>query len=699
MDSSLLPFFHPTGVAVIGASTSPEKLGHGVARNLLASGYSGAVHFVGRGGGTLFGQPLYADIDRVPDPVDLAVIIVPPQATPEVLSGCAARGIRAAIIAASGFREAGPDGVALEARCLEIARGHGMRLLGPNCIGIIDTYLPLDTTFLQSALPSPGHIGFVSHSGAFCAAMIDWARGEGFGFSQIISLGNQADVNETDVLAGVGRDEHTRVIVLYMEGVSDGRRFVRVAAEVARDRPVIALKVGRSEPGQRAAASHTGALAGSESAFDAAFERAGVLRADGAEQVFDWARALANCSLPEGNRVAILTDAGGPGVIAVDALFANGLDLATLAAATVDEIRSLLPPAASPVNPVDMLASASPEQYAACLHLLLADPGVDSVLVILPAPPMFTAESVAEALISEIRASVKPVVVALMGSVLTAQAAEAFRRAAVPTYPFPERAASALGALVRRAEYLAGLPTEQSSDAGSRQAENQLGLPSNHPVTVLAPEELLSAYGIQTIPLMLATSADEAASLAARIGFPVVMKIASPDIPHKSDVDGVWLGVESERACHDAYTQLVDHARAARPGARIEGVHLQPQITSGQDVILGAVLDPQFGPLVMFGSGGVEVEGLRDVAFALAPLSPSEAERLISRTWAGRKLRGYRSLPAVDAGAVRDALVQISRLAMEHPEIEEVEINPLRVLADGAIAVDVRVTRARQLHK
>jgi len=691
MDSSLLPFFQPRGVAVIGVSTSPEKLGHGVARNLMASGYSGAIHLVGRKAEMLFGHPIYSDIGQVPDPVDLAVIIVPPQDTPRVLAACAARGIRAAIIASSGFREAGPEGAALEAHCIEIARSHRMRLLGPNCIGLIDTYLPLDTTFLQSAMPSPGNIGFISQSGAFCAAIIDWARGEGFGFSQIVSLGNQADINETDLLPAMAADEHTRVIVLYMEGISDGRRFVEVAREVTRRKPVIALKAGRSESGQRAAASHTGAMAGSESAFDAAFERAGVLRTDSAEQMFDWARALADCPLPPGKRIAILTDAGGPGVIAADALSTHGLDLAALRADTMAKIRSVLPPAASTVNPVDMLASASPADYAGCLRLLLSDPGVDAALVILPPPPMFRAEAVAEALIPEIRSSAKPVVVALMGSLLTQQAAESFRRARVSTYPFPERAASALDALVRRSEFLATPPSDDGANAGGKEVESHLTLAPRRSIAGDSPEELLSGYGIQFAPLRLARTPEEAAAFATQMGFPIVMKIASRDVPHKSDAGGVRLGLDSAEACLVAYTQLIEGVSAARPEARIEGVYLQRQIPPGQEVILGAVRDPQFGPLVMFGSGGVEVEGLKDVAFALAPLTPSEAERLISRTWAGRKLGGYRSLPAADLEAARYALVQISRLAMDHPEIEEIEINPLRVLNKGAVAVDIRM--------
>ena len=411
MDKSLLPFFRPRGVVVIGASTAPEKLGYGVARNLVQSGYAGAIHFVGQRTGVLFEHPLYTDLGQVPDPVDLAILIVQPQATPQTIAACGQRGIHAAIIMSSGFREVGEEGVALERQCVESARAHGVRLLGPNCIGTLDTHLPLDTTFLQPPMPAAGHIGFISHSGAFCAAVIDWARGRqnggGFGFSQIISLGNQADVNETDVLPMLAADEHTRVIVMYMEGIANGRRFVQIASEMTQRKPVIALKIGRFEAGQKAAASHTGALAASDTAFDAAFDKAGVLRAETTEQMFDWARALESYPLPRGKRIGILTNAGGPGVIAADALEHHGLTLASLGDSTRVALSANLPSAASVHNTVDMLASASPAQYATCLSHLLADEAVDGVMVILPPPPMFKAENIAEAVIPLIRAADK----------------------------------------------------------------------------------------------------------------------------------------------------------------------------------------------------------------------------------------------------------------------------------------------------
>jgi acetate---CoA ligase (ADP-forming) len=688
MNPALLSFFNPAGVAVIGASTSPEKLGYGVARNLIQSGYRGAVHFVSQKPGELFGRPLYTDLARVPDPVDLAVLVVPNTAMRAAIESCAKRGIHAAIAVSAGFREAGPEGAALEQACLETARKNDVRLIGPNCIGTIDTHLPLDTTFLQPPMPAAGGIGFISHSGAFCAAIIDWSRRQGFGFSQVVSLGNQADVNETDILPLVAADEHTRVIVLYMEGVSDGRKFVEAARAVTRHKPVIALKVGRSESGRKAAASHTGALAASDTAFDAAFTKAGIFRAATAEQMFDWARALELCPWPGSDPppqvqgIAVLTNAGGPGVIAADALEAGGLRLAQLSESTMGRLSAELPPAAGTHNPVDMLASASPGNYADCLKLLLDDPGVEAVMVILPPPPMFTTESVAEAIIPVIHSSAKPVVVALLGSELTAAAFERFNRAGIVTYPFPERAASALGILARRAALL--------SRAGT-QWERPLSI--NHLPPNPSPDELLAAYGIPRAEIKLARSEVEAVSTASQLGYPVVMKIASPDIPHKSDIGGVLLGIGTDAAVISGYAQLMAGARIARPEARLEGVHLQRQIEGGQELITGMVRDPSFGPLMMFGSGGVEAEGLKDVAFALGPLSPPEAEEMMRQTWAGRKLDGFRNIPAADRAAVRDVLVNLSWLAFEHEDIREIEINPLRALAAGAVAVDIRIER------
>jgi acetyl coenzyme A synthetase (ADP forming)-like protein len=696
MDPTLSPFFNPRGVVIVGASSDPAKLGWFTARNILRSGYPGAVHFVNLKGGELNGRTIHRTIMDIPDPVDLAVLIVPAGAVPAALSEVARRGIRAAIISSGGFREAGPAGAALEEECLRIARNSQMRLVGPNCIGLIDTHLPLDTSFISQPPPPPGDLALISQSGAVCGVIIDWAQGQGFGFSRLLSLGNQADVTETDVLPFMVEDGHTRAVTFYIESVRDGRRFVQEAKKASRFKPLVALKVGRSVSGQRAAASHTGALAGADSAYQAAFRRAGVQQAASIEEMFDWAVALAECPLPRGRRIAILTNAGGPGVIAADALEANGLTLAEFTPETISSLAAMLPSAAGIHNPVDILGGATSVMYADCLRLLLADPGVDAALVIIPPPPVETAELDAEAIIPLIRASSKPVAAALMGGATLVGAVELFRQARIPVYRFAERAVSALAALARRAEFL------RTPEEGPRVFKDiypesaKAALANARPGSFLEPEaaeRLMIAYGIPTAPVKLARTKEEAGKIAAQLGFPVALKIASPDISHKSDVGGITLNIMNPEEARVGYLSMMEVVRLAKPEAHLEGVQVQRMVSQGQEVIVGAQRDAQFGPLLMFGSGGVEVEGLKDVAFALAPLLPADAGWLLEHTWAGKKLGGFRSIPPADQEAVKEILQRLGQLVDDLPGIKEIEINPLRALApgEGVVALDVRV--------
>lgn len=712
-NESLDAFLKPRGVLVLGASTDPSKLGYGIARNLVESSYQGAIHLVntriaGSASQSLFDLPIYTSIETVPEPVDLAVILIPAPFVPGALETCGERGIQAAIIASGGFRETGPDGAALEAECLEVAARYGMRLIGPNCIGILDTHLPLNVTFLAPPGPCPGDVAFISQSGAICAAIIDWAGSQGLGFSQLVSLGNQADLNETDLLSPVASDPHTRVITLYLESIRHGRRFIETARQVSRRVPVVALKVGRFASGQRAAASHTGALAGADHAYSAAFMRAGVLRAETSEEMFDWARALAWCPPLKGKRIAVLTNAGGPGVTAADALEIYGLRLADLQPGTITALQNILPAAASTVNPVDMLSSADENIYAACLKILLADEDVDGIMVISPPPPMTTAEAIARAIIPLIQTATKPVVVALMGDLQITAAADLFRKGLVPEYRFPERAASAMGALARRNAFLKELADEpDTTNSGAspladrakallRAAAADRQLPFWLPQETIS--ELLNLYDIPTPASALVHSVDQAAQAAEKMGvgkpggMRVALKVTSPDLPHKSDVGGVRLGIATPEAAGEAYTQIIAAVGAARPDALILGVQVQQMVEEGQELILGAVQDATFGALVMFGSGGVEVEGLKDIAFALAPLTRYELQGLIRRTWAGRKLAGFRNLPPADQSAVEECLLRLSQLANDLPELAEIEINPVRALNDGrgCLALDAR---------
>jgi len=645
-----------------------------------------------RGGGGLLDREVYRDLADVPDPVDLAVIATPAAAACEALRTCHARGIRAVIVASGGFRETGPEGASLERDLADSARSLGITLMGPNCVGTLDTHLPLDTSFLPPPGPRPGPIAFISHSGAMCGAVIDWANGRGVGLSRMASLGNQAGLTESDVLAPVAEDPQTRVIALYLEGLTDGRRFVREGAVVSRRTPIVALKVGRTAAGQRAAASHTGALAGDDAVFDAACDRAGVLRATTMPELLGWSRALAACPLPGGRRVAIVTNAGGPGVIAADAIAREGLAMAPLAPPTVAGLRVLLPGAASVANPVDMLAGAGPEVFAGCLRAVLADDGVDAVMVVLPPPPIVPPEAVADALVGLVVSATKPVVVATLGGHLIEAATRRLAAHGVAAYRFPEQAASALAALARRAEWLArpAVADAPATDPGPLRGILQDAGGWLSPDVAAA---LLDAAGIPQPPMALATDAEDAAKKAAVIGAPVVLKTSGPDLTHKSDVGGVELGLRSADAVREGARRMLARVRDARPEAVVTGIVVQRQAPAGADLIVGCVRDPQFGPVAMVGGGGVEVEELRDVAFGLAPLDAAEAGRMLEGTRAGRRLRGFRGSTAADRAAVVDALVKLSRLATLLPEIAEIEINPLRVFSagQGATALDVRV--------
>jgi acetyl coenzyme A synthetase (ADP forming)-like protein len=685
--------FAPRGIAVIGASRDATKLGYGVARNLVNSGYCGAIHFINPNADQILGLRCYPSIEAAPDPIDLVVVIVPAALVPQTIESCGRRGIRWAIIVSGGFRETDRAGADLEQQIVAIARRYGLRLIGPNCIGLIDTHLPFNTTFIKS-VPQPGEIAFVSQSGAICQAVIDWGTGMGFGFSRIASLGNQADLSEAEVITALAADPYTRVITMYLEGVKDGVQFKQAVSAAAREKSIVALKVGRTAAGKRAVSSHTGALAGQETAYDVVFDRYGILRANTTEELFDWARALAWCPPLQGDRVAVLTNAGGPGILAVDAIEASGLRLATLALKTITTLKEFLLPHASFSNPIDMLASAGPREYAEALRVLLADAGVDAVLVICVPPPIEDPTLVAQAVADVGQAATKPVVVAVMGEATVRDALKALRAVRLTDYRFPERAASALGALWRYVQWQAR-PREEPVvfEDVDRAAVSALFAASQQRnwIAGTTATQILAAYRIGGTREALVRSADEAVQWADVGGYPVVLKIASPDIPHKSDIGGVALDLREAEALRAAFERIRAKARAANPAARIDGATIQPMLRDGHEVIIGAVRDEQFGPLIMFGAGGVDVEGQRDVAFGLAPLTRQEAERMVEATFAGRRLRGWRGSPPVDREAVIDRVLRLAQLISDFPQVAEVEINPLRVMEGGAVAIDVRI--------
>jgi acetyltransferase len=692
---SLRPFFRPRSIAVIGATPDARKLGYVLARNVLGSDFGDSVFLINPKGGRILGRRVYQSLADLPGPVDLAVIMTPAGTMPDVLKDCVACSVHAAIINSGGFSEVGGRGRELEEKCVQIARAGKLRLLGPNCVGLIDASAGLDTTFLPRPLPPGGHVAFISHSGAVSAVTANWAASEGVGLSHIVSLGNQADVTETDVLEALANDDAARVLALYLEGVRDGRRFVEIASEVSYVKPIVALKVGRYEAGRRAVMSHTGALAGRDVAYDAAFRRAGIVRATNSEELLDWARVLARCQPMNGDRIAILTNAGGPGAAAADAAGAFGLRLPELDPSTTEALRARLPGPASVANPVDMLASATPEQYGDCLRILSEDSSIDGVVVILPPPPLYPGVEAAIAIADSAAGLSKPVVVAAIGGDLVSNARRLLRRRGIVDLPSPERAVGALSALQRNAAFRrGGLPVRLDRVDASKAASIFAALPEGaRLLPPIAAADLVGAYGIARARSGVARTPEEAVELAADIGFPVVMKLVSPDAPHKVDYGGVITGVANPEQARQAFDLILKRADQHLPGGRVDGVLVQETIAGLREILAGAVRDEQFGVLSAFGSGGVDVEARGDVSFSLAPLTASDIEWMMEETGPGKQLRTGRGLARCDWQAAIDVVARLGQLAVDFPIIEEIEINPLIVRAEGkgAVAVDIRV--------
>jgi len=679
-------FFYPRGVAVIGASSDPCKLSYGVLHNLITHGYCGPVYPVNPRGGEILGLPVYESVATVPDPVDLAIIILAADRTAEALEACGRRGIRAAVLIASGFGELGAAGEEREAQLREIARRYMMRFIGPNCVGVIDTFAPIDTTFVRT-MPAKGAIGFMSHSGAVCGGTIDWANAVGVGFSRIISLGNQADVDMADALESLAADPHTRVVAAYIEGLPDGRRFVEIARRLTPHKPVVVLKAGRTPSGSQAVSSHTGALAGSEEAFRAACLSTGMIQVEDLEGLVDASIALACRKPPAGPRVAILTNAGGPAALAADDLDRNGLCLATLSSDTCQRLWGVCPSGTMTGNPVDMLGGPQPSHYMAALEVLLAASEVDSVLVIFVPQAIMPPQEVALAIAQVAGGSEKPVVCCISGGGGIRAAARTLHAHGVPHYITPERAAFGLSVLYRYGRSRSRQAAEEESIPLVVRTPVLSLRPGYHVLDPQSGAELADLYGIKVPPSGMAADVQTAIGLAERIGYPVALKRVSPGVIHKSDLDGVALGLADAREVHRAFVRLIGQG---------EQGFIQRMAPPGLELIAGAHRDPQFGPVVMFGLGGLYVELLRDVSFRLAPLTASQAREMIGETAAGRLLAGVRGRPSHDTDAVVEALCRVARLITDLPQIASVELNPLIAgrQGEGAWAVDVRVVLA-----
>jgi acetyltransferase len=712
-------------VAVVGASRNPAKLSYAVIRNLAtgAHRFPGPVYPINPQADEILGLRCYPSLAAAPDPLDLAVLIVPAAAVLAAVEACGERGVKAIILISGGFREIGAHGAAREEEVVALARRYGMRLLGPNGIGVMDTHTPLNTTFVKDMPPS-GHIAFLSQSGALCGGVIDWALRRGVGFSRLLSIGNQADVTETEWLAFLAADDSSRVIALYLEDVKGGPAFVQALAAAAAVKPVLALKAGRTASGQAATASHTGALAGAHAAFHAACVQTGVIEASTIQALFHGALALTYQPLPAGNRFAILTNAGGPAALAADELEAAGLRLAHSSPATQDALRQCLAPDAAVTGPVDMLGGAHAVDYGRALEVVLADPASDGVLVILVPQALVDSVGVVEAMAAAAAACpAKPVLACLMGAASLDAANQAAHAARIPAYVFPDEAVAAAGVLWQRSRWQARafatqsgglraataaetairriapqvMPDATPAEAAARQTALHAALAAGEQaLDAHASEALLAAYGLRTPATRLAVTAAEAAEMAAAIGFPVALKLISPDLLHKTDVGGVLLDVRDADAARTGFEAIMARARAAQPHARLRGVLIQQMLRGGQEVIIGVQRDPTFGPLVMFGLGGILVEVLADVSFRLAPLTRQDAEEMIAEVRGARLLDGVRGQPPADRAALVEALVRVGQMAVDHPQISELDINPLLVMpaGRGVIAVDARVILA-----
>ena len=693
------PFFKPRSVAVIGATETPGSVGRTVLANLMATSFGGTVHPVNPRRASVLGLKAYPTIGDVPDPVDLAVVVTPAATVPEIVRQCAVAGVPSALIISAGFRETGPIGAELEARVFAEARQGGMRIVGPNCLGVMSPASGLNATF-AAGIARPGRVAFLSQSGALLTAILDWSIGEKVGFSAFVSTGSMLDVGWGDLIDYFGNDATTRAIVIYMESIGDARAFLSAAREVALTKPIIVIKAGRSEAASRAATSHTGALTGSDEVLDTAFRRAGVLRVTSIEEVFDLAEMLSKQPRPVGRRLTILTNAGGPGVLATDALIAGGGELAELSEDARGRLGAVLPAAWSRGNPIDVLGDATPERYEQALAIAAADSGSDGLLVILTPQDMTDPTRTAEALCKYAQVEGKPVLASWMGGERVAAGADILNRAGISTFAFPDDAARAFCDIGRFADNLRALyetPMPRlGADGHPERAKEIVDAARAEGRTLLdeaEAKEVLASYGIPVVPTLIARDRDAAVAAAHAVGFPAAVKVWSRVITHKTDVGGVKLGLGDGDAVARAFDAIRTSVTAAAGEGSFLGVTVQPMIdrSTGHELILGSTVDRQLGPVLMFGAGGELVEVLRDRALALPPLTTALARRLIDETRIARALRGVRGRPAVDLDALSSLLVRFGDLVADHRRIREVDVNPLLATPSGFVALDARV--------
>jgi acetyltransferase len=697
--------FRPGSVALIGASDRPRSIGAVVMRNLLEGGFSGPIMPVNPKHRSIAGVLSYPDVDSLPLAPDLAVICTPPAPIPAVVDSLGRRGTRAAVVITAGLDAARlPDGRSVEQAMLEAARPHLLRVLGPNCVGLLVPSIGLNASFAH--IPAlDGNIAFVSQSGALCTVVLDWANSQGIGFSHFISLGNSADVDFGDVIDYLASDGRTRSILLYIESIKQARKFLSAARAAARNKPIIAVKSGRNPFAAKAAFSHTGALAGGDDVYSAAFSRAGIVRVDGTEELFEAAETLARARRLGGERLAILTNGGGPGVVAVDALIAEGGTLAELSAETMAHLDKALPATWSRGNPVDIVGDASSERYAEALKIVLDDANVDAVLAMHAPTAVMPAIEPARAVIAAAAETKKKILACWLGRDAVAEARRAFAEAGIASFETPHGAVRGFIHLVeyRRAQEVLmetppAIPRDFAPDtAAARRIVDEALAAGRDVLSEPEAKAVLAAYGVPVVETVTAADVDSAVAAAEQLGFPVALKILSPDIVHKSDVGGVVLDVEGPKALRRAGEAMLARVRQLRPEARLEGFTVQRMARRprAHELIVGAACDPIFGPVILFGHGGTAVEVVRDRAVALPPLNMGLARELIGRTRVARLLAGFRDQPAADMAAIELVLVQVSQLIADVPEIAELDVNPLYADEKGVVALDARIRLER----
>ncbi len=696
------PLFYPESIAVIGASRQPGSVGYSLLTNLIDSRFKGIIYPVNPKAKGILGMKCYPRVSEIPDPVDLGIVIVPAHAVPSALEDCGHKGIHNAVVISAGFKEIGGEGIELENRVQSLIQEHDIALVGPNCLGVINasTGSSMNATF-GTQMPRGGNIAFISQSGALCVAVLEYAKVSNIGFSKFISMGNKAGLNENELLLYLKDDPETDVILMYLEDLVDGREFMSIARSItssARNpKPIIALKAGRTLIGARAASSHTGSLAGSDKVYDAIFDQCGVMRGQSLEEVSDYVKGFARQPRPRGRNVAIITNSGGPGILATDSCIQGGLNIAPFPPATKKALREVLPPTVAINNPIDLIAEAQAEQYGASLKELLSARTIHSAIVILTPTAFTDVEKIARTIVDVSKNFSKPILCCFLGVYDVSRGIDILDENKIPSYRFPESAARVLAEMTRFHLWLKRPRTVikhyEVDKARACEVIDSVRAEGRSHLLEQEAYDVLKAYGFPVIRSSLAHSEEQAAKTAEKFGYPVVLKIASPDILHKFDFGGVKLDIKSPEELRNAYREILRDVKAKKPDADIHGILVEEMARDGKEVILGMNRDPQFGPLLMFGMGGIYVEALEDVSFRLAPIRELTADVMISKTKTHKILKGFRGEPAYDTDAIADCLKRLSQLVCDIEEIAELDINPLIVYPEGSGCrlVDARI--------